>query len=447
VTIPSRLHEATHADRTGLTRRPGLSSAFVVARLLRAFAGLGAPALAAIRHAPARRPARARVVLSLLSALVLASLTASAAVAAPGDRTVRLITTPGAGALDASFAGASEDGSRVWFQTKEPNPGLGDADASFDVYERSADGALRLISTPGAGAFDAFFVGASQDGSRVWFGTKEPNPALGDADASLDLFELRWGVPGNVRPPVASGVGRVGEALTCDQGLWAGDGFSLGTQWLRDGAPVPGQTSASYALCAADAGRGISCRVTAANVVGSAEATSNTIGVAPLGGGGASTGRGTSIPLKAPRLTRPVRVRGASVVGTRLRCDATGIVGATRVRVSWQRGGRVVAGGATYRVRRADLGRRIFCRVLATNSAGSLARRSAARPIPARCRVPALRGRSLGRARELAGRAGCRVRLARTRESGVARGAVLRTRPPVGRSGPNGTTVTITIRR
>jgi hypothetical protein len=270
---------------------------------------------------------------------------------------------------------------------------------------------------------------------------------LGDIDANSDLFESRWGVPGNVRPPVASGVGRVGETLACDQGAWAGDGFSLGTQWLRDGAPVTGQTAGSYALGAADVGHEISCLVTATNVVGSAQAASNTIAVAPLGGGGASAGREAPSGRGAPRQTRPVRVRGASVVGARLRCDAAGIVGATRVRVSWLRGGRLVARGATYRVRRADLGRRISCRVLATNAAGSITSRSAARAIPARCRVPALRGRSLGRARELAGLAGCRVRLARTRESGVARGAVLGTRPPAGRSGPNGTTITVTVRR
>jgi Ca2+-binding RTX toxin-like protein len=45
-----------------------------------------------------------------------------------------------------------------------------DTDMSVDVYERSA-GQATLVSTgsPGNGAFDAEFVGASADGSRVFF--------------------------------------------------------------------------------------------------------------------------------------------------------------------------------------------------------------------------------------------------------------------------------------
>jgi len=92
-----------------------------------------------------------------------------------GGVTTLVSTGPngGNGAFDSSFRGASVDGNRVFFQTKEPLVSA-DTDGGFqDVYERSA-GATALVSTaPGdtGGASDASFVGASDDGSRVFFTT------------------------------------------------------------------------------------------------------------------------------------------------------------------------------------------------------------------------------------------------------------------------------------
>jgi hypothetical protein len=65
------------------------------------------------------------------------------------------LATPGVAApnIPARFAGASADGSRVWFQTSEAIPNTGDVDAadgdsdtSIDVYESTATG-VRLLST------------------------------------------------------------------------------------------------------------------------------------------------------------------------------------------------------------------------------------------------------------------------------------------------------------
>src|SRR5262249_23837751 len=235
-----------------------------------------------------------------------------------GDGGLRLVSLPGPGSFDAFFGGASRDGSRVWFETAEPNPGLGDTDARTDVYERAGDGTLRLVTPPGGGAFDAFFAGASEDGSRVRFATKAPDPALGDTDNAFDVFESRWGLPANVASPALSGEGRVGTTLACAPGMWAGEEISLATSWLRDGVPVAGRSAATYALEAGDAGHGIACRVRAANVVGAAEATSNTVAIsAPESLAGSAGARAGA----APRLSRRVVVRGAPVVGGRLRCD------------------------------------------------------------------------------------------------------------------------------
>jgi hypothetical protein len=109
--------------------------------------------------------------------------------------TTLLSTGPvgGNGATDAYFAGASKDGSRVWFETNESLV-PGDTDANQDVYQRSS-GTTTLMSTGpsgGSGSFDANFLGASSDGSRVWIGTLEPL-APTDTDTSFDIYERSSG--------------------------------------------------------------------------------------------------------------------------------------------------------------------------------------------------------------------------------------------------------------
>jgi hypothetical protein len=164
------------------------------------------------------------------------------------------VSTPGSGAFDATFAAGSRDGSRVQFDTTEPNPSLGDTDAKNDVYECRAKGGLRLITAAGSGPFDAFFQDSTLNGSRIWFRTKEPNPGSGDIDTSFDAYGIRWGVPTNTSAPVLSGEGLVGQTLTCAPGPWTGEAFALSTGWLRSGTPIGGQTGATYTVTAADTG-------------------------------------------------------------------------------------------------------------------------------------------------------------------------------------------------
>ncbi len=106
-----------------------------------------------------------------------------------------LVSAPGVGASgsdrDASFAGASSDGTRVFFNTLENLAG-GDTDGQGDIYERSG-GQTTLVSSPGAGANgapDTSFAGASSDGARVFFETAERLVGA-DADGSLDVYESR----------------------------------------------------------------------------------------------------------------------------------------------------------------------------------------------------------------------------------------------------------------
>jgi hypothetical protein len=97
------------------------------------------------------------------------------------------VSTAGDGSFTPTFAGASEDGTRAFFETDEPMPGAGDSDTMIDVYEHSG-GTTTGVSTSGDGALGAGFAGSSEDGTRVFFGTEESLVA-GDADTTADVYE------------------------------------------------------------------------------------------------------------------------------------------------------------------------------------------------------------------------------------------------------------------
>jgi hypothetical protein len=97
-------------------------------------------------------------------------------------------------------------------------------------------------------------------------------------------------VPVNTALPVVSGTPTVGSVLSCSNGSWTGEpeltlavGWPLTTpftyQWLRDGAPIAGATSAAYVVQAADVGHGLVCEVAATNDAGHASARSSSLAV------------------------------------------------------------------------------------------------------------------------------------------------------------------------
>lgn len=90
---------------------------------------------------------------------------------------------------DAFFDGASADGSIAWLHTDEVLVG-GDSDAANDVYERV--GASITLVSGGSADTSAFWVGSSEDGSRVFFDTQEPLVGQ-DTDASTDIYKRAGG--------------------------------------------------------------------------------------------------------------------------------------------------------------------------------------------------------------------------------------------------------------
>jgi Tol biopolymer transport system component len=120
-----------------------------------------------------------------------------------GGRTI-FVSPGGNGTHAVRFAGASADGSRVFLETFDVL-GAGDLDTHQDVFERT--GTRTSLLSVGNGPPSAQFVGASADGSRVFISTRE---ALlpGDTDADIDIYE-RWAEQTTLLSPGGSGSGDV----------------------------------------------------------------------------------------------------------------------------------------------------------------------------------------------------------------------------------------------
>jgi hypothetical protein len=90
--------------------------------------------------------------------------------------------------------------------------------------------------------------------------------------------------PEDIQAPQVSGTPTVGQQLTCLRGTWNGAPPPAFTyQWGRDGTSIAAATSSTYTAELADEGHVLSCRVTATNSEGRAEAQStNGLAISPL---------------------------------------------------------------------------------------------------------------------------------------------------------------------
>jgi hypothetical protein len=105
-------------------------------------------------------------------------------------------STGGNGDSAARLQWVSPDGSStaVLFSTDEPLTS-GDTDSAQDLYQRGGGTTTTLLSTGPAGGNDAFnagFAGASNDGSRVFLITVE-GLVSGDTDGGADVYEISGG--------------------------------------------------------------------------------------------------------------------------------------------------------------------------------------------------------------------------------------------------------------
>ncbi len=164
---------------------------------------------------------------------------------------------------------------------------------------------------------------------------------------------------GATSQPALSGTPKVGRALTVADPAWNADGVEQTYQWLRDGAPITGATTASHLLAPADLGRAISVTVTGTKEGWtSATVDSNTL---------------TATVGDAIVATAQPRVTGTPTLGQTLSATpGTWGTGETPAfGYQWLRDGATISGAdrASYVVTPADLGRELSLRVTATRTA------------------------------------------------------------------------------
>ena len=151
-----------------------------------------------------------------------------------------LVSSGGNGSHSASFAAISQEGGRVFFQTSESLVAADTDPGATDVYERFGS-TINLISqgpAGGNGPHLSEFVGASTDGTRVFFQTYEKLVAA-DTDATwLDAYERNAGATTLISTGPAS---TNGDAIS----IWRGNSLD-GTRafFQTDEQLVTGDTDA-----------------------------------------------------------------------------------------------------------------------------------------------------------------------------------------------------------
>jgi Domain of unknown function (DUF2341) len=154
--------------------------------------------------------------------------------------------------------------------------------------------------------------------------------------------------------PTISGPAKVGATLNANAGKWTPAGASA-YQWLRNGAPITGETSAAYTLTAADEGQAISVEVTE-SAAGYADdsATSAPVTVALV--------EGPAEP--APTIGTPT-IAGTARVGATVTAAPGEWSPAATPSYQWLLDDTPIAGatGASYAVAAGDAGRQLSVEV------------------------------------------------------------------------------------
>ena len=137
---------------------------------------------------------------------------------------------------------------------------------------------LRDKSEPIPSATSNTYVVAAEDETHELTCKVTAQNEGGEAAAeSANGFKIPGTKPENVTRPEVVGPTGLGERLTCSEGRWNGSKpLAFGFQWLRNGGAISEATGPTHIVGKADEGQLLSCRVTAKNALGLAEATSET---------------------------------------------------------------------------------------------------------------------------------------------------------------------------
>ena len=148
----------------------------------------------------------------------------------------------------------------------------------------------------------------------------------------------------NLRNTTAPAAVVTGEHLACNHESWGGSSPTFAYQWLRNGAPIAGQTSSTYTTVApADEGKLIQCQVTATNTVENAIEPPDYAGSTDVAAGFVVNPQPVTAPPTAPSAGIEAPAQSGSLAGTATReltCKAGAWGGApTEYTYQWYRDG------------------------------------------------------------------------------------------------------------
>jgi hypothetical protein len=194
--------------------------------------------------------------------------------------------TPGNTPPSASFTVAPNPaaaGAAVTFGAQAST----DPDGSIVHYEWDLDGNGSYETDTGTTPTTSH---AYADAGAVTVGLRVTDNQGGTAMTTRTLTVVN--VPTNTALPAISGTAQQGATLTCSTGSWTGSPISFARQWTRDGTDIDGASSSFYAVTAADVSHSLACRVSATNVAGTGQATSDS--VTPIAGASSAGSTGNA---------------------------------------------------------------------------------------------------------------------------------------------------------
>lgn len=217
--------------------------------------------------------------------------------------------------------------------------------------------------TPIGGATSASYVAAAPDVDRsLRCETTSRNGVPGASVTSQSAAVVVLPpAPTNSTLPTITGTAQQGRQLTCETGTWTGSPTSFARQWMRNAAPIAGETASAYVVGALDVGANVTCRVTATNA-GGASAPSSSAAVVPT--------------PAAPQLSVDPAIVGIAREGQVISCTTgTWTNAPASYAYRWLRAGSPIGGAtsSTYSLVLADVGVGVTCEVTASNAGGSSA--------------------------------------------------------------------------
>ncbi|MDR7085461.1 hypothetical protein J2X11_000300 [Aeromicrobium panaciterrae] len=199
-------------------------------------------------------PARSRL-RALALAVVLVAI-APVLVSSPAAAILQTITNTSPPTVTVAAGGVPEVGSTVTASPGTWNPSSG---VTF-AYQWLADGADIANATAASLPVTSALLGKKLSVRVTGSGFLDtPGTATSAQTAAVDNPTVR-----NLTLPTLTGTFKIDNTVGSSTGTWSPSGSTYARQWFADGVAIAGATATTYKLTAAEVGKQISVRVTAA---------------------------------------------------------------------------------------------------------------------------------------------------------------------------------------